>query len=76
MVRVTSATDPPSRLRRSAIRNVELAVIAQRLVEEAVRRAHVHHRESYRRTHDGGTASICLIAARIVWRASGSVIRR
>jgi hypothetical protein len=29
-----------------SIRNVELAVIAQRLVEEAVRRAHVHHRQS------------------------------
>jgi len=30
----------------SAIRNVELAVIAQRLVQEAVRRAHAHHRDS------------------------------
>jgi hypothetical protein len=26
--------------------NVELAVIAQRLVQEAVRRAHAHHRDS------------------------------
>jgi hypothetical protein len=26
--------------------------------------------------HDGAAASICLIAARIVWRPSGSVIRR
>ena len=30
----------------SAIRNVELAVIAQRQVQEAVRRAHAHHRDS------------------------------
>jgi hypothetical protein len=29
-----------------SIRNVELAVIAQRLVEEAVRRAQVHYRQS------------------------------
>jgi hypothetical protein len=29
-----------------SIRNVELAVIAQRLVEEAVRGAQVHHRQS------------------------------
>jgi hypothetical protein len=29
-----------------SIRNVELAVIAQRLVEEAVRRTQVHHRQS------------------------------
>jgi hypothetical protein len=29
-----------------SIRNVELAVIPQRLVEEAVRRAQVHHRQS------------------------------
>lgn len=59
-----------------SIRNVELAVLGQRLVEKAVRRAQVHHPILTAARHDLGTASICLIAARIVWRPSGSVIRR
>ena len=57
--------------------NVELAVIAQRLVQEAVRRAHgPPPRLLTGARHDGGAPIICVIAARIVWRASGSVIRR
>ena len=56
--------------------DVELAVIAQRLVQEAVRRAHAPPRLLTAARHDAGAPIICVIAARIVWRASGSVIRR
>ena len=43
LLRRGSAQDPVAA--DQSIRNVELAVIAQRLVEEAVRRAQVHHRQ-------------------------------
>jgi hypothetical protein len=44
LLRRGSAQDPVAA--DQSIRNVELAVIAQRLVEEALRRAQVHHRQS------------------------------
>ena len=46
------------------------------LVQEAVRRAHAPPRLLTAARHDAGAPIICVIDARIVWRASGSVIRR
>jgi hypothetical protein len=43
---VASAQEAFDRLRRISNPKVELAVIAQRQVQEAVRRAHAHHRDS------------------------------
>jgi hypothetical protein len=55
--------------------NVKLAVIAQRVVEEAVQRAQARHSQAQTRYQDG-LAAICEIAARISGRASGWAMRR